>query len=900
MLRHRSSANAIMATALTAVLASVLAAAGTPVLAATPAAASVAISATTVPSAPDFATEAYADPWDYSNVEDLSPDSSVVGTGVSNTSYVNGTYNASVATGGWLDLVSEIDGSLPYGRDGRLHPIDTSRYTRMSVRMFSTAAATAQVYWFACGAPVAACFGATQFLTKPGWQTYDIAMANTTGTAVAWSGTMTGLRLYPSATANATIALDHIRLYQPSASSSITVSNTGASSAGQLVVDTGSNRASGTQTVVLRNGNPIPVPAGGTATLDASLLPQGSWYVGVQDPSGTITYAPSPLTVQAPPAPQVLDPSLAGGADYTDIYRGGQHWDFTAPDRILGTANVANGTFSAGGFSGTNGPPTPGDSQITLPVPVPIDGSRFHRLTFTASYDGTFGLADAPGGGMVARLIWQTAGNPAAYQDLNDVVVHPGINNITLDLATNPPSQVVDENNPNRIGWAGQQITSLRFDPNEDPGQRSWTVSNVHIAQDAVGAGSYTVRLQDANWAPGTTADVFVDTTGSGFNGTPVATGIPVAQGVNTVPFNLGSRPPGTYWVYATMHRNGASTSAYSTGPVQMAAAGPGGPVGPPVPVGPAGSPVPVGSLDSARQAPAGLHVSGWAADPQAPTTTTNVHIYVDGTFDGMAAAGNPRPDVDAANGFGPNHGFDAVVGAVAPGLHQVCAYAIRAPSGPNPVIGCQNVTVGADPIGSFDSVSAVTGGVSISGWSLDPDTAASTTVHVYVDGALATQVTASGTRDDLAAAYPGYGAAHGWSTNVPVAPGQHQVCTYGLNLAGPGSNALIACRQVAVSGQPFGSLDGVARSTSSVSVRGWLVDPTRAAGTQAHVYIDGQGAGILSVNGPRADVAATYPGFASSTLGFDGSVPLGAGPHQVCVYGVGAAGAALLSCTGV
>ena len=889
MLRHRPSARAVVVTALTAVIASVLAAVGPPVLAAAPAAAGVAISATTVPSAPDFATEAYADSWDFSNVEDLSPDSSVVGSGVSNTSYVNGTYNASVTAGGWLDLVSEIDGSLPYGRDGRLHPIDTSRYSRMSVRMFSTVAATAQVYWFACGAPVASCFGATQFLTKPGWQTYDIAMANTTGTAVAWSGTMTGLRLYPSATANATIALDHIRLYKPSAASSVTVSNTGATGAGQLVVDIGSNRANGTQTVVLRDGNPIPVPAGGTATLDASMLPQGSWFVGVQDASGNITYAPSPLSVQAPPAPQVLDPSLAGGADYTDIHRGGRHWDFTSPDAITGTSNVANGTFSAGGFSGTNGAPTPNDTQITLPVPVPIDGSRFHRLTFTASYNGTFGLADAPGGGMVARLIWQTAGNPAAYQDLNDVVVHPGVNNITLDLATNPPSQVVDENNPNRIGWAGQQITSLRFDPNEDPGQRSWTVSNVRVAQDAAGTGSYTVRLQDANWAPGTTADVFVDTTGSGFNGTSVATGIPVAQGVNTVPFNLGSLPPGTYWVYTTMRRNGANTSAYSTGPVQMAA-------GAPSPPGAAG--VPVGSLDSARQAPGGLHVTGWAADPQAPATTTDVHIYVDGTFDAVVTAGNSRPGVDAVTGLGPNHGFDAVVGGVAPGQHQVCAYAIRAPSGPNSLIGCQAVTVGADPVGSFDSVSAVTSGASVSGWSLDPDTAASITVHVYVDGFFVTQVTAGGTRNDVAGAYPGYGAAHGWSTNVPIAPGQHQVCTYALNLAGPGSNALIACRQVAVSGQPFGSLDGVTRGTSSVSVRGWVVDPARAAGTQAHVYIDGRGAGILSVHGPRADVAAAYPGFASSTLGFDGLVPLGAGPHQVCVYGVGAAGAALLSCT--
>ena len=43
--------------------------------------------------------------------------------------------------------------------------------------------------------------------------------------------------------------------------------------------------------------------------------------------------------------------------------------------------------------------------------------------------------------------------------------------------------------------------------------------------------------------------------------------------------------------------------------------------------------------------------------------------------------------------------------------------------------------------------------------------------VRISVDGALVQTLTASGSRPDVAAAYPSYGAAHGYDVTVPASP---------------------------------------------------------------------------------------------------------------------------------
>jgi LAS superfamily LD-carboxypeptidase LdcB len=99
----------------------------------------------------------------------------------------------------------------------------------------------------------------------------------------------------------------------------------------------------------------------------------------------------------------------------------------------------------------------------------------------------------------------------------------------------------------------------------------------------------------------------------------------------------------------------------------------------------------PTGNLDVVRPAAGGrFQVAGWAADPDVPGRTVEIHLVVDGQVL-VVRADADRPDVGAATPFGRLHGFTATVG-VAPGNHLVCAYAIGEQGEPNTALGCRAV----------------------------------------------------------------------------------------------------------------------------------------------------------------------------------------------------------------
>jgi len=104
-----------------------------------------------------------------------------------------------------------------------------------------------------------------------------------------------------------------------------------------------------------------------------------------------------------------------------------------------------------------------------------------------------------------------------------------------------------------------------------------------------------------------------------------------------------------------------------------------------------------------------------------------------------------------------------------------------------------------SSPFGSLDVVRAGPGRIDVAGWAIDPDTVASIPVHVYVDG-VGYALSANQSRSDVGAVYPGYGPLHGFSASLPASAGSHQVCVYGINIAGGGSNSLLGCRTVSVS----------------------------------------------------------------------------------------------------
>jgi hypothetical protein len=206
----------------------------------------------------------------------------------------------------------------------------------------------------------------------------------------------------------------------------------------------------------------------------------------------------------------------------------------------------------------------------------------------------------------------------------------------------------------------------------------------------------------------------------------------------------------------------------------------------------------PIGSLDLVAPVPGGARVAGWALDVDT-TGPIAVHVYVDGAFAAAVPTGLNRPDVAARYGYGAGHGFDTVISPLAPGTHNVCAYAINQGAGTaNPPIGCGTVTLGGNPFGSVDLIRPVVGGIRVAGWAVDLDTYDPVTLHFYVDGAFAAAGIAGASRPDVAARY-GYGSAHGFDTTVKTTPGAHSICVYAINVGSGSSNPPLGCGSVNV-----------------------------------------------------------------------------------------------------
>jgi hypothetical protein len=307
----------------------------------------------------------------------------------------------------------------------------------------------------------------------------------------------------------------------------------------------------------------------------------------------------------------------------------------------------------------------------------------------------------------------------------------------------------------------------------------------------------------------------------------------------------------------------------------------------------------PFGALDSVAPAPGGATIRGWALDYGTWDATT-VHVYVDGVAAAVLPAGSFRPDLGAVvprapgmvRSYSLNHGFDATVG-MSPGRHTVCVYAIDAISptdqgrGTNTTLGCREVVVpSADPLGRVDGATRVPGGFALRGWAADPDApTAVLQVHTYRDGVGAAITNADAVRTDIAAAFPGWGAAHGFMTGTIATGASARLCSYAINV-GAGGNATLGCQDLTRPLTPTGALDEATRtSPSTATVRGWALDPDTAAPVDIHVYVDGRPAAVATASSMRGDVGAAFPGWGA---GHGYTLTVATTPGQrVCTYAI-------------
>ena len=514
----------------------------------------------------DYASESLADPWDYVNSSDQRNAHSFT-KDTKNFSITSGVLSFTTGSGGAsITPVWSIAGALNHSRDGSLQPINAARYTHASFRMYSSSASSGVLSWYSCASMTANCYGARTFKTHAGWHVYAFQIYNSTRTPAPWSGLMRGLRFQPSALSGTSVKLDWLRLYRRNANIQLRVSH---NLPGNVGVYWDRDTTTANNNGVGAYGLLGTFASGATVTFPASAFPPGTYYVYVRD--GQVTRYSSAMMVASIPRPVVLNPNIVGGTDYAAVHRRGDVWDFSQTTDA-GRLSGATGSVSGGLLNGRN---TTNDPQVPLPLMGSFSGTSYHRLTFRMYYDGPFGLSHQPGGGCLVRLVWRTTASAAAWQESNDIVVFPGWNTVSVDLhsaaAKEPSTRQV------YLGWGGRVIDRLRFDPNEDPGARTWHIDSIQLRDNDAGRGGFTFSYVDKSLTGSatSTAKFFLDTDRTPHGGgREYAIGSrSVRAGTNTWAWQMpNSLPAGTYWLrMESTSSRGISASRYSTGPVRLA-----------------------------------------------------------------------------------------------------------------------------------------------------------------------------------------------------------------------------------------------------------------------------------------------------------------------------------------
>ncbi len=195
------------------------------------------------------------------------------------------------------------------------------------------------------------------------------------------------------------------------------------------------------------------------------------------------------------------------------------------------------------------------------------------------------------------------------------------------------------------------------------------------------------------------------------------------------------------------------------------------------------------------------------------------------------------------------------------------------------------------DPFGSFDSSSvSLLNRVTLTGWTIDPDTNDPTPVDIAVDGAIVKRIMADKVRTDVSAVVPGYGDAHGFETTVDLSGGEHSVCAVAVNIGdfGTGDKSM-GCRSIAIVGEPIGALESVTAVVGGVNLRGYAFDADTNDPLTVQIYADDTYVNSITADVARSDLVKDHPTFGANH-GFSKFVRLLAGVRRVCAVAVNAA----------
>jgi hypothetical protein len=292
----------------------------------------------------------------------------------------------------------------------------------------------------------------------------------------------------------------------------------------------------------------------------------------------------------------------------------------------------------------------------------------------------------------------------------------------------------------------------------------------------------------------------------------------------------------------------------------------------------------PFGTLDAVSAGSGGVTMAGWAVDPNVAGAVP-IAVFDNGRRLPDLTADKSRPDVgNAFPSAGANRGFDDRL-ALADGPHSLCAYALNDGGGGSPLLGCGWVNVTGSPTGNLDALRREPAGVRVAGWSIDPDAAGPVDIRITIDATAPLLLSASGSRPDVGAAFPGAGPDHGFDTVLNLGAGSHRICVAALD-RGSGSDRSFGCTDIVITSNPMGNLDLVSPGAGGFAVAGWAFDPDSTDPTTLEVLLDNVKVQTIATTTPRPDVNGSFPGYPGNR-GFATAIASGPGTHTVCVRGI-------------
>lgn len=325
-------------------------------------------SLTKVRACDDFATQELNNPWDmsdYSDINNYFPGLDV--RGFYSEHFTGGKFVAAPnSTGSNLYFLSPaVCGAYPIGgRFGQNYPIDTAKYTQLSMRMYTDAVDNigVRMIWDRnCSYANERTITSGESPLKVGWNNYTINLNTVTADTSAssstlpWSsGSIMGFAVIPTTSVGANLSIDSVRLEDPttcgSSSTTYTATTAGNNSLYSVWLDDDTNPFNGFVTQLKTSAS---ATGASSANFTTSGMASGNYY----------------LTA-------LLD------SDYATLELTNP-WDMEDNVDVSLTANIDNPTFSNGAFTGTSSATTP---TIYLDVGENgIDTSKYKFVTFKLS-----------------------------------------------------------------------------------------------------------------------------------------------------------------------------------------------------------------------------------------------------------------------------------------------------------------------------------------------------------------------------------------------------------------------------------------------------------------------------------------------------------------------------------